>query len=172
MRTRTVLPAVLLALGAGITACSSTSSTEASTAACKDALAKQLHEASQNGKKGTHPPSCEGLDTKTLERLVGEVTEEWLDSEDADKVVSDALDDAFGDGLPVPEVTETETEASVAGISDECREWIEGELLDSSTDVDGTAGYGACGDLSDEELDLAIEDVTDDLIEQGATAAP
>lgn len=170
MRTRTVLPAVLLALAAGVTACSGTSDTEASTAACKEALAKQLHEASQSGKKGSRPAACTGIDTKTLENLVGEVTEEWMDSDDADKVVNDALEDAFGDGIPVPDVTEPQPTA--AGISDECRAWIEDELLDSSEDVDGTAGYGVCSDLSDEELDQAIEDVTNDLIEQGATATP
>ncbi|MET9517021.1 hypothetical protein [Streptomyces sp. NPDC002994] len=71
------------------------------------------------------------------------------------------------DAKPRPTVTVTATET--AELSDECRAWIEGELLDSSDSIEATDGYSACGDLSDEELDQAIEQVTDDLIEQGVT---
>ncbi|HCA86360.1 MAG TPA: hypothetical protein DEQ61_13170 [Streptomyces sp.] len=56
-------------------------------------------------------------------------------------------------------------------LTEECRRWIEKELLDSSDDVDAESGYVECGDLSDEEMDRAIDGVTDDLMETGATPA-
>lgn len=171
MHARRAAISVLLTLAATTTACSgnSDSSTEASPTACKEVLAKQLDDAIQDGKKGGRPAACEGIDSQTLERLVGEVTTEWLDSGDADKAFTDALDSAFGDGIPVPEITETE--AGTTEISDDCRTWIETELLDSSDSIDATPGYNACGGMSDAELDAAIEEVTNDLLEQDATPA-
>ena len=50
-----------------------------------------------------------------------------------------------------------------ASVSDECREWIRSELLDDSEKIDATAGYGVCGDLSDSELQAAIDEVTEEL---------
>ena len=48
-------------------------------------------------------------------------------------------------------------------MSDECRAWIRSELLDGSEGIDATAGYGVCGDLSDSELQAAIDEVTEEL---------
>lgn len=150
MRTRTALTAVLLALAAATTSCSST---EADPAACKAAMTKQMADAMESGKEGSRPAACAGIDDKTLQKLAGEVTKEWLDSDQADKVAEDALKSA----TPIPVPTGPE-------ISPECRAWIENELQDSTDDIDDTAGYGACGDLTDEEMDQAIESVTQDLI--------
>ena len=170
MRARTALCATLLTLTALTAGCSGDNGTLASPAACKKALATQLQEAMDSDKKGSRPAACEGLDAKTLEDLAGEVTAEWLETDGADKAVTDAMRDAFGDGIPVPEVTEPEP--ATAEIPADCRAWLEDELLDSSEDIDATTGYSACSGLSDEEMDQAIEDVTNDIIEQRATATP
>lgn len=61
-------------------------------------------------------------------------------------------------------------------IPERCLEWIEDELLSSSSsEIDATAGYGVCGDLPDGELDKAIEAVTQDIserIERGEVTLP
>lgn len=61
--------------------------------------------------------------------------------------------------------------AASTTLSPECRAWIQKEILDSTESIDATTGVAVCGDLSDAEMDKAIEDVTDDLTAQGATAA-
>lgn len=48
-------------------------------------------------------------------------------------------------------------------VSEECRAWIRSELLDDSEDIDATAGYGVCGELSDAELGAAIDSVAAEL---------
>ena len=48
-------------------------------------------------------------------------------------------------------------------LSPECRTWIKAELLDNSETIDSEAGVKVCGDLSDDELSAAIEQVTDEL---------
>ncbi|MFJ9020791.1 hypothetical protein ACIRPU_12525 [Streptomyces sp. NPDC102259] len=166
MNTRTAACAALLALAA-LTGCSDTDSGSDDVAACKTAMAKQLEQgvaARTNASPmptGSRPPACAGVDDATLTRLTGEVTTEWLDSDQADKVAEDALKSATPAAVPTgPE------------ISADCRAWIERELLDSSDSIDATAGSSACGDMSDAELDAAIEAVTDDLVEQDATPAP
>ena len=97
------------------------------------------------------PAACNGVDDKTLERIAGE-----LITDHADQAVDDALQSAAPDTTTDP-------------LSAECRAWIEDELLDSTDTIDGTTGNGVCGDLTDAELDQAIEDVTNSLI---ATPAP
>ncbi|MFE3381913.1 hypothetical protein [Streptomyces anulatus] len=148
MRTRTAtLTAAVILLA--FTGCSSDDKPD--TAACKTAMAKQLDQAIADGdqaKEGQRPAACDGVDTKTLERITGELT--------ADKV-GEVVDDAFTDAAGQP--------------SPECRSWIEGELLGSG-DIDAASGVDVCGDLTDEELDQAIEDVTNDLTNEGATTAP
>lgn len=115
MRTRTALPAALLALAAATAACGSDTDPEAGPTACREALAEQLRDATTDGEKGGRPAACEGLDTKTLQDLVGEVTTEWLASDDADKAATDALQDAFGDGIPVSEITESQEAGGARG---------------------------------------------------------
>ncbi|MER5892291.1 hypothetical protein [Streptomyces sp. NPDC001876] len=150
MRTRTaaaLTAATLLALT--LTGCSSDT---ADSAACKTAMAKQLAAATAAGdqaKPGTRPEACDGVDDQTLQRITGE-----LISDQVDKAVDDATESAAPDPAAGP-------------VSDECRAWIKAELLDSSDSIDGVTGNGVCGDLSDEEMDQAIEDVTNEL-----TAAP
>jgi len=48
-------------------------------------------------------------------------------------------------------------------VSPECRTWIKAELLDSTDDIDAGPGFRACGDLSDAELQAAIDQVTEEL---------
>jgi hypothetical protein len=54
----------------------------------------------------------------------------------------------------------TDPSAASSGIPKECRKWIEKELLDSSDDIDADSGYAVCGDLSDDEMARAIDEVT------------
>ncbi|MFE2041660.1 hypothetical protein ACFXAZ_12150 [Streptomyces sp. NPDC059477] len=165
MKTRTTLYAPLLALALLTAACSS--DTEASPEACKAAMVDQLKEATETGKEGSRPAACDGLDDKTLESLAGEASKEWLDSSEAEKTVEDAADDAL-DATSEPPAPAEPIPADT-GIPDECRAWIESEMLDTTEEVDGTAGAVACGDLTDEEMDQALEDITNELIEEGAT---
>ncbi|MFB7219353.1 hypothetical protein [Streptomyces sp. NPDC056227] len=148
MRTRTTTVAITAGLLlATLTACGS-SDTKADPVACKAAMAKQLDKAVADGDKakpGTRPGACNGVDDKTAQRIAGE-----LASEQAGKAVGDALESAAPDATTVP-------------ISDECRAWIKAELLDSSDGIDAASGQAVCGDLSDEEMDQAIEDVTNEL---------
>ncbi|MFJ1808532.1 MULTISPECIES: hypothetical protein [unclassified Streptomyces] len=165
MNTRAAACAALLALAA-LTGCSDTDSGSGNVAACKTAMAKQLEQgvaARSNGSPmptGSRPPACNGVDDATLQRLTGEVTTEWMDSDQADKVAEDALKSA----TPVPVPTGPD-------ISADCRAWIESELLDSTDTIDATSGSTACDGMTDAELDAAIEAVTNDLATQGATPA-
>ncbi|MFD4231179.1 hypothetical protein [Streptomyces sp. NPDC058545] len=154
MRTHTALAVAAITLLV-LTGCGS--DTKADPAACKAAMTKAFDEAIAAGneaKKSKSPAACDGVDNKTLQRIAGE-----LIGDRAGKATEEATESA------APDVT-------TAQLSDECRAWIEDALLDTSGNIDAAAGYGACGAMSQEELDQAVEDVTDDLIERGATTAP
>lgn len=152
MKTRTAACAALLALAATLTACSSGSGTKADAGACKSAMRKQLKDAIDDGATatpGTRPSQCDGVDTKTLEKYAGEL-------------MADQVGDAVNSALP------SATDTAVAGVSPECRAWIEDELLSTSGGIDATEGYKHCGSLPEDELNQAIEDVTNSLL----TATP
>lgn len=153
MRTRTTTTAAAAAILLALTGCSSDSKPD--IAACKTAMVKQVDQAMAAGEEaveGTRPAACDGVDDKTLERLATEIT--------AAKTA-----EFFGD---TPEET---AEAGAGQPSADCRAWIETELL-SSGSIDAASGADVCGDLTDEELDQAIKDVTNDLTNEGATPAP
>ncbi|MFJ7523916.1 hypothetical protein ACIQ1S_03225 [Streptomyces griseus] len=162
MRTRTTTAALIAAsILATLTACSS--DTEPDTAACKAAMAAELKKntaAGQTAQADDPPAVCTGVEQKTLERIVGE-----LILEEGGKAVDESLDE-LGEEL-ADAVEDTASPASA-----ECLAWIETELLDSTGSIDAASGVDVCGDLSDEELDQAIEDVTNDLMKEGATPAP
>lgn len=161
MHTRTALSAALL-VAAALTGCSSSGSTVADEAACKKAMTAQYKEAAAKGDKapeGTKPQACQGIDDKTLQKLAGEVMSEYLESGEFGKQVEDSVKDSAESAFPEPTGPE---------ISDDCRAWIKSELLDSTDDIDATAGYGVCGNLSTEEMDQAINAIVDEL----ATATP
>jgi hypothetical protein len=63
------------------------------------------------------------------------------------------------------------TPSASASISPECREWIGKALLDGSSSIDGTAGYAACGEMSDAEMQSAIDGVGKEL-EASIAASP
>ncbi|MFE3387339.1 hypothetical protein [Streptomyces anulatus] len=85
------------------------------------------------------PAACDEVDDKTLQRLAGEIT-------------TDKTGKFFGDTA----------EGAAGQPSADCQAWIETELL-SSGDIDAASGADACGDLTDAQLDQAIEDVNNDL---------
>ncbi|MFJ5893776.1 hypothetical protein [Streptomyces californicus] len=149
MRTRTTTAALIAASLLALTACSSDEKPDA--AACKTAMAKQLYQAIADGdqaEESSRPAACNGVDDKTLQRIAGELTTEKA---------GDAVEDAVEDTTAQP--------------SAECRAWIETELR-GTEDIDAASGVDVCGDLSEDELDQAIEDVTNDLTKDGATPAP
>lgn len=151
MKTRTAACTVLLALTAALTACSS-GTAKADPAACKAAMRKQLQDGIAAGDKatpGTRPPQCSGIDDKTLQKFAADL-------------MTDQIGKAVESALPTP----TET----SNITADCRAWIENELQDSSDSIDPTAGYDACGYMSTDELDQAIDTVTNDLM--SATPTP
>jgi major membrane immunogen (membrane-anchored lipoprotein) len=149
---RKTATAILLTTAVLLTGCSNSDSSDTpDTAACKAAMEKQLTDAIDTGAEGTRPAACEGIDDATLKRLAGEAISDRL-KEDTEDAVRDA--------------TGGEDDQAATPIPDECREWIESELLDSSDSIDADAGSSACAGLSDAEMDQAIDDVTNDLMEQ------
>ncbi|MFI2632612.1 hypothetical protein ACH5A2_19770 [Streptomyces collinus] len=77
--------------------------------------------------------------------------------------------DDDGDGssaAPAPTVSATVGPSTSVTVSPECRTWIKAELLDDSEEIDATPGYNACGDLSEDELQAAIDQVTEELSAQ------
>ncbi|MER6531677.1 hypothetical protein [Streptomyces sp. NPDC001508] len=175
MKIRTALCAALLALTALTAGCGS-GETEAGPEACKAALKEQASKAAKNDEEDGRPAECDGLDNTTLRRLTGEVITEWMKSDEADKIADDALKDAFGDGIPVSELsapTTTEpTPTAVTGVFAACRAWLEQTLRDSTDEGAGTTEPGACGTLTDDEMHQAVEQIIDDLIAEGVTTAP
>lgn len=155
MRTRITIAAAGLLL-ATLTACGSGGDDSADPAACKTALAENYRKAmaDPSAPSASEPSACTDLEAKTLKRLTGEVIAEYLDSDQAAK--------DLGGAIPTP--------SESASVSPECRAWIEEELRDSSDSVDGASGLEVCGDLSEEELQAAIDQVTDDLT--APTASP
>lgn len=152
LNARTVACTVLLALTAALTACSSGGDAKADPSACKAAMRKQLQDgitAGATATPGTRPSQCDGIDDKTLQKY-------------ASDLVSDQLNKAVESAIP--DATETD------GITADCRAWIESELRDTSDSVDGAAGQDACGYMSKDELDQAIDTVTNDLM--SATPTP
>lgn len=78
-----------------------------------------------------------------------------------------------GDGNDKARTGKTPGTEQPSKISPKCRKWIKKELGNTNTDnIDAEAGYAVCGDLSDAEMDKAIEDVTDDLMDDPTAAKP
>ncbi|MEU9313802.1 hypothetical protein [Streptomyces sp. NPDC048256] len=111
MNTRAAAYAALLTLAA-LTGCSSGSDTAADPQACKTAMAKRLEQglsarANSSPMPTGRPAACSGIDDATFLRITSEVTTEWMDSDQADKVAEDALKSA----TPVPVPTGLEISA-------------------------------------------------------------
>ncbi|MDH6610266.1 hypothetical protein M2164_005901 [Streptomyces sp. SAI-208] len=160
------LVALGVVIGGGAALLTKDDGTSASPAACKRVLTEGYRKAMANGGKGPEqkrPPECAGLDTKTLERITGEVISEYLASDQAKDDLGKAVEDGMRSAFPTP--------SESAGVSPECREWMAKELQDGSSSIDGTGGYAACGDLSDAEMQAAIDDVVKEL-EASITASP
>lgn len=83
MRTRTALPVTLLALAALAVGCGG----EADPAACKAAMEKQF-EAAKDGKEGSRPDACDGVDEKTVRKYAEEIV-----ADQTTKEVEESLDD-------------------------------------------------------------------------------
>lgn len=79
--------------------------------------------------------------------------------------VTQSRDDDGGgsSAAPAPTVSVTVEASPSVSVSPECRTWIKAELLDESEEIDATPGYAACGDLSDDEMQAAIDQVTEEL---------
>jgi hypothetical protein len=149
MHARRAACTALLALAVLTAGCSSHSTAKADIAACKTAMRKQLQDAVAAGSSatpGSRPSQCDGVDAKTLQKLAGD-----LMAEQVGKAVKSAI--------PTPSDT-----ADASGITPDCRAWIESELQDSSATIDATSGEDACGYMSQDELNKAIDTVTNDLL--------
>lgn len=159
------LPVLGVGIGWGAVLLTRDDDASASPAACKSALADNYRTVMANGGKGPkqkQPSACAGLDAKTLEKITGEVVSEYLDSDQAKKDLNKAFEDGVKSALP--------TASASAGVSSECREWIAEEIQDGSSSIDGTAGYAVCGDLSDAEMQAAIDAVVKELEASGAAS--
>ncbi|MYT09349.1 MULTISPECIES: hypothetical protein [Streptomyces] len=71
MRTRIAITAVLLALAATTTACSSSSGEKPDLAACKAALEKQVKDL--KGTQSKRPDACDDVDAKTMDQYTQEI---------------------------------------------------------------------------------------------------
>ncbi|MEU9245699.1 hypothetical protein [Streptomyces sp. NPDC048385] len=152
MRIRTTTIAVLLATTAALTACSSSNS-KADPAACKAAMTQQYKDAAakgDNAPQGKRPAACDGVDDKTVQRYATEIIAKELP-----KAVESALPDATG----TPDITP------------KCRKWIESELTDGTDSVNATAGLKACPGMDSDQLNAAIDTVTNEML-NSATATP
>lgn len=150
--------ALLAACTLALAGCSHTggNATVADPAACKTALAANYRKAMADGGNGPEqkqPAACVGVDAKTLKKITGEVVSEYLDSDQASKDLASVV--------PTPSES----------VSPKCRAWIAKEIQDSSSSIDSAAGYAACGDLSDDELKKAIDEVEKEL-EASVAASP
>lgn len=68
------------------------------------------------------------------------------------------------DAKPSASATTSEAAPSPStSVSPECRAWIMQELKDDTDSIDAVSGQQACGDLSEDELNKAIEQVTKDI---------
>lgn len=77
-----------------------------------------------------------------------------------------------GGSEAAPTVSATAEPSTSTSVSPECRTWIKAELLDKSETVDATPGYEACGDLSEDELQAAIDEVAAELTAEITPQAP
>lgn len=82
---KTTAAAAVTVLALTLAGCGS----EPDVAACKNAMHKQYSEAKATGAEGTRPAACEGVDDKTLERLVGEVLQEQLNADQLEQDLKD-----------------------------------------------------------------------------------
>lgn len=85
MRIRTALPVALLALSALAVGCGGDA--EADPAACKAAMEKQFEDA-KDGKEGSRPDACDGVDDKTVQKYAEEIV-----ADQTTKEIEDSLDD-------------------------------------------------------------------------------
>lgn len=148
---------VLLAGAAGCSHADG-NSTIAAPAACKSTLAHNYRKVMAAGGKGPEqkqPAACVGLDTKTLQQIAEQVISEYSRSDQAKKDAEKAFKDGMKSALPTP--------SALPSVSPECRAWISNEIQDDSSSIEATAGYAACGDLSDDELQAAIDRVEREL---------
>jgi hypothetical protein len=76
-----------------------------SEAACKTALAENYRRAMAAGGKGPEQPapdSCDGLDAATLDRLIGEVVAEYLESPQAEEDIGRAVEEGLESAAAQP----------------------------------------------------------------------
>lgn len=85
MRARTALPVTLLALAALAVGCGGDA--EADPAACRAAMEKQFEDA-KDGKEGSRPDECDGVDDKTVQKYAEEIV-----ADQTTKEVEESLDD-------------------------------------------------------------------------------
>jgi hypothetical protein len=150
MKVRLSAAVILTVLAATTVGCSSNDSSSTDVTACKTAMREQLEDsiaAGETATPGTRPAACDGIDADTLQQLVGDLTAEQLDN-------------AVESALPEPSDTE-----AADGISPECRAWIEDELTDSSGSIDATGGEAACGYMTEDELNAAIDTVVEEQLD-------
>jgi hypothetical protein len=150
MKVRLRAAVILAALAITTVSCGSDKASTADIAACKSAMRQQLQDsidAGETATPGTRPAACDGIDAKTLETLVGDL-------------MTEELDDAVESALPDPEPSGT---AAADGITPDCRAWIEAELTDNSSTLDATSGEQACGYMTEDELNAAIDSITEEL---------
>lgn len=130
MRTRTTLAAAAALLLASLTACEG-SDVNANPQACKKALYEQYRDTVANGDNAPtseNPTACNGVDDATLKSLAGEAVKEYLASDDAEKVIDDAVADAIDDA-PFEDVTPAPEASLNQEFADPQQELLQQELL-------------------------------------------
>ena len=110
MRSRTTLTATMPLLLTALTACGSNDKA-ADAPARKKAMVEQYRDTVAKGDdtpESRRPKACADVDDATLTRIKGEAIKEYLESDDAEKAIDEAVKDGLDD-VPFTEVTPNDT---------------------------------------------------------------
>jgi hypothetical protein len=110
------------------------------------------------------PPPAPPRKNRTNAIIIGSAAALIVAIVTAGVVVANARSDSGSRGAAAPSATTpAATPSTLSSVSPECRAWIRQKLQDSSDGIDAASGYAVCGDLTDEEMNKSIDEVTKEI---------